>query len=76
MSVHTAELGDVYRDKDGRLWIVRSYCEQPTVTMERLFPAGEDPLCAKGEYVKGGGVSGLMWQGFVKLTPAKPTTGE
>ena len=72
MSVRDSEPGDVFRDKHGRLWVVRSYCDQPSVYMERLIPASEEPRFG-ADYAQSGGVGGLMWEGFVKLTPAKPT---
>lgn len=64
MSVHDAEPGDVYRDKRGELWRVRWVCREPTVCVERLSP---DPFLEPT--AQSGGVSGLLWNGFVKLEP-------
>lgn len=83
MSVHDARPGDFYQDKSGRMWVVRSYCGVPTVSMERVIPLSDVPLTYSpdrfseyAEAFKSGGVTGLMWEGFVKMSPAKPTTGE
>ena len=70
MSVHDAMPGDVYRDDLGRLWLVQSYCAEPTVMMERLAPGSE---MVPADNKRHGGIYGLMWQGFVKFSPAKPT---
>lgn len=62
MSMHTAELGDVYRDPQGKLWMVRWICHEPTVGVVEL---SHEPL--DEHETKSGGVSGLMWHGFTKL---------
>lgn len=66
MSVHDATCGDVYRDRQGKLWMVRWVCHEPTVGVIEL---SHEPL--DEHEVKSGGVSGLMWDGFEKLEPRK-----
>lgn len=63
MSVHDAEPGDVYADKQGKLWRVMGVCHEPTVTVEevegRLSPSPYDGLGGVqiGHIVGGGTVS-------------------
>lgn len=62
MSVHDAEPGDVYVDKEGKLWRVMGTCHEPTVQVaeiERTVP--ERPVTLRG------GISGLMWDGFKRI---------
>lgn len=36
MSVHDAEVDDIYVDKQGKLWRCVTTCQQPTVTFEAV----------------------------------------
>jgi len=64
MTLHDANLGDIYRDETGTIWRVFATCAEPTVHVEMLTADGlSNPVR------KSGGVSGFMWNGFVKLEP-------
>lgn len=60
--------GEIYEDKDGGRWLVVSMCQEPTVTMQRIEPCWADNQPAPIQ--QGGGVSGLMWDGFKKVLDA------
>jgi hypothetical protein len=62
MSVHDAELGDVYVDDQGKLWRVFMKCGEPTVHVQEI-----EPLCHDSPVTMAGGVSGQMWQGFKRI---------
>ncbi len=72
MSVHDAEPGDIYVDKDGKLWRVVGVCKDPTVTVEEV----EGSIGRHGRIQKdhqNGGVGGLMWAGFRRIfRPDRP----
>ncbi len=80
--VHDSNPGDIYADKDGRLWRVISYCAEPTVYMEAVEPDPPmDPNYAQQlqqiqsqprtielyRQKQRGGVNGLMWEGFKRI---------
>ncbi len=66
MSVHSADLNDLYADADGKLWRVIALCGEPTVTVQEIESATpESPVRQMG------GVSGAMWLGFKKLGPVE-----
>lgn len=67
MTVHDAHPGDIYRDREGRIWHVYAICPEPTVYVEELTAKSSPiPLLPRKQ---SGGVSGQMWDGFVKLGP-------
>lgn len=55
---------DLYQDAAGKLWRVLGYTVEPTVIMEEVEPA-EPGNPARLD----GGISGRMWDGFVRLVP-------
>jgi len=62
MSVHDAELGDVYVDDAGKLWRVVGICGEPTVIAQEV-----ETLTPESPVKKSGGVSGFMWNGFKRI---------
>jgi len=62
MSVHDAELGDLYTDESGKLWRVVGLCREPTVHVQEV-----ESLTPDSPVKQSGGVSGLMWQGFKRI---------
>lgn len=73
--MYKAEPGDVYVDANGTLWRVTSICREPTVNVESVEPEGYtvDDQSGEWEFVrtkKGGGVTGLMWDGFKRIYEA------
>jgi hypothetical protein len=73
MSVHEAEPGDVYVDGQGELWKIVGICREPTVIADRLTTAFErEGGAGIGQQRQSGGVSGLMWNGFRKLSERAP----
>lgn len=69
MSVHDAKPGDIYADEQGKLWRVVGIFSEPTVQVQEIEPATpESPVKRLG------GVSGLMWNGFIRIfRPIEPT---
>lgn len=81
MSVHDAEPGDIYVDRDSKLWRIVSICHQPTVVAEEVEGTLMDPaqigalpqqfgIGARASINKrrqGGGTGGLMWQGWKRI---------
>ena len=80
--VHDSNPGDIYVDKEGKLWRVILYCPEPTVTMEAVEPdAPLNPNYAQQmlqmqqqpktvelyRQKKCGGVNGAMWEGFKRI---------
>lgn len=80
-TIHDARPGDIYADAEGKLWRVITTCREPTVTVEEVEPSGHTSYLAQqapqavyisqpGEFIrqrKEGGVTGLMWAGFVRI---------
>lgn len=62
MSVRDAEPGDVYVDARGKLWRVVGVCHEPSVTVQEIEFT---PMQSARQ--QGGGVSGLMWNGFTRI---------
>jgi streptogramin lyase len=62
MSIHDAEPSDVYVDEQGKLWRVIGKFSEPAVTVEEVEPTRN---CSP--HRRTGGVSGCMWQGFVRI---------
>ena len=60
--------GEIYEDDKGNRWLVVSMCHEPTVTMQMIEPHWQDNQPAPIR--QGGGVSGLMWNGFRKVLGA------
>ena len=63
MSVHDAEPGDIYVDESGKLWRCIATCNEPTCTFEEIEPTGGSGWKER----KGGGLSGLMWNGWKRI---------
>lgn len=73
MSVHDAELGDIYVDHNGKLWRVTMTCAEPTVQVEEV----ERPDQTRSAMKRSGGVSGGMWMGWKRIhRPEKPKPPE
>lgn len=73
MSVHDAEIGDVYADEHGKLWRVVALFREPTVRVQEIEKIGDYPVPVS----KFGGVSGYMWTGFKRIhrpAPLAPKT--
>lgn len=72
MSVHDAELGDLYVDESGKLWRVVALCGEPTVHVQEV-----ESLTPDSPVKRSGGVSGFMWSGYKRIhrppPPAKET---
>lgn len=68
MSIRPESPGEIYEDKNGERWLVVSLCNDPTVTMQRIEPQWSDE--APKPYRQGGGIHGLMWEGFRKVLDA------
>lgn len=70
MSVHDADLDDLYVNEAGHAYRVVATCDEPTVHMESL----------EGKTRIAGGVSGYMWHGFKRVwrkpKPNDATDGE
>jgi hypothetical protein len=62
MSVHDAELHDVYADESGKLWRIVGICGEPTVMAQEI-----ESLSPESPVTKRGGVSGFMWKGFHRI---------
>jgi len=63
-----AKVGDLYRDKDGKVWIVSEVYDEPTVSMGTVAPLPNET----GIYGRLlGGVSESLWDGFVRLVEEK-----
>lgn len=89
MTVHDAQLADVYVDKQGRLWRCIMTCHEPTVTFEAVEgyvpgPAGGFQGAAQAmPYVPStpqivkpqqrGGINGLMFEGWKRIFRPSPT---
>jgi hypothetical protein len=68
MSVHDAELGDLYVDGTGKLWRVIALCGEPAVHFQEVEMQTPDSPVRRS-----GGVSGLMWNGYKRIhRPLKP----
>jgi hypothetical protein len=83
MSVHDAEPGDIYADKDGKLWRVVGVVRDPSVTVEEVEGSLCDPNNRNGivstrsegpprvasieKRRQFGGVGGQMWNGFTRI---------
>jgi hypothetical protein len=67
MSVHDAELGDIYVDDDGKLWRVIAICGEPTVHVQEV-----ETVTPESPVKKLGGVSGFMWHGFRRIHRPEP----
>lgn len=65
MSVHDAEPNDVYADFDGKLWRVIGTWDEPVVHVEEIEQTC--PTTDGSKTRKLGGVSGLMWTGFIRI---------
>lgn len=88
MSTHNSEPGEIYIDKNKKLWRVLYYCGEPTVTMEELEPEPQPNPALVAQALQAqqqprtlplpprkqicGGVNGLMWDGFRKMEPKEP----
>jgi hypothetical protein len=46
MSIHDAELNDIYIDKQEKLWRVIAICREPTVTVEEVVGQAPQPAPA------------------------------
>lgn len=68
MSINPQSPGEIYEDNKGDRWLVVSMCQEPTVTMQQIQPVWHDSDARP--YQQGGGVTGLMWQGFRKIADA------
>lgn len=64
MSVHDAEPMDVYVDATGKLWRVVGIVREPTVMVEKIETQHPEE---RAPARRSGGVSGQMWQGFVRI---------
>lgn len=62
MSVHDAQPGDIYADRDGKLWRVISICGEPTVCVQEI-----ESITPETPVRRSGGVSGYMWGGFTRI---------
>lgn len=62
MSVHDAELGDIYVDGAGKLWRVIAICGEPTVRVQEV-----ESLAPGNALTMNGGISGYMWHGFRRI---------
>lgn len=83
MSVHDAELGDIYVDEQGKLWRVIALTREPVVEVEEVEGRAYNPQshayaqqlsCVPSSAEvpiirdrKSGGVSGFMWKGFKRI---------
>lgn len=82
MSIHDSKPGDIYADKNGKLWRVVGIWSDPTVRVEEVEPThhpdGPEPAIPYGEKrAMFGGVGGCMWSGFTRIyRVAPPTKGE
>ena len=63
MSVRDAEVGDIYVERDGKLWRVIATCAEPTVHMEEV----ESSVMNGQKCRKLGGISGAMWNGMERV---------
>jgi hypothetical protein len=60
--MNDAQVGDIYVDKNGKLWRVIETCSEPTVNMQEIeHEHGFPPNRQRG------GISGLMWNGFKRI---------
>lgn len=64
-----AKPGEIYQDQCGKRWLVTHCYTEPTVGLQEIRPLLRDED-RPGQMF--GGVSGLMWNGFVKLHDAPP----
>lgn len=75
MSVHDAELDDIYVDGAGKLWRVVAICHEPTVTVEEV----EGNLPTRSEY--GGAAQAMIgmmppsWPSIIKSRMSGGTSG-
>lgn len=92
MSVHDAELSDIYVDAQGKLWRCVMICHEPTVTFEAVEgytqppPGMNQAAAAQAMYIasappiikarQGGGVSGVMWNGWKRIFRSEPGSTE
>jgi hypothetical protein len=67
MTMHDADLGDVYVDARGKLWRVVALCREPTVHVEEI--EREDH---REKARLNGGVSGYMWRAFKRIYRPEP----
>lgn len=56
----------LFRDGAGKLWVLESYCMEPTVTLKQIYPGTERQM------VTGGGVTGFMWKEFTEIKEDPP----
>jgi hypothetical protein len=89
MTVHDAQLDDIYVDKHGKLWRCVMTCHEPTVTFEAVEgyvpssnPAANAAAQAMPYYPPSpqivkpqqrGGISGLMFEGWKRIWRKEPT---
>lgn len=66
MSMNDATLGDIYRDRSGAIYRVVWTCHEPTVGL--VYLANTD--ASEASFIKNGGVSGQMWEGFERIYKA------
>lgn len=67
MSVHDADLGDIYADENGKLWRVIAICGEPTVHMQEV-----ETLSPESPVRKLSGISGVIWNGFKRIYRPEP----
>jgi hypothetical protein len=81
--MNDTNVGDLFMDKQGKLWRAVAYCPEPTLTVEELEPDPQpNPALIQQAFQQmqqpatlplpprkkmTGGVSGLMWQGFKRI---------
>lgn len=76
--VQDAQPGDIYQAPHGSVFIVQAICEGKWVAMKQLIPDGEQEDDVGCRYCAGrvsGGVLGLMWDGFKRISAAPSPTG-
>jgi hypothetical protein len=67
MSVHDAQLDDLYIDAAGKLWRVIALCGEPTVHVQEV-----ETMTPDNPVKMAGGVSGYMWYGFKRIHRPPP----
>ena len=60
--VTAADVGTWWERDDGSLWMLESYCAEPTVTFRRVYPVGPT-----NDDRRGGAVGSPITAGFVKM---------
>ena len=53
-----AEPGDIYADKNGKLWRIMGMWREPVIIAEEIEPEGTERQKMTA------GISGLLWEGF------------